>query len=270
MKKRYFAYSLALVAGLFISQKALTFSSGAPAGSSGSPASSGSCGRSGCHGGPSATNQSISFNTNIPTSGFIENTDYNITISANDGGTGASQIGFMASVESPSGHVGAINVTNSNRTRKAGAFITHTFSGLSTSNGQNSWSFDWNSGTAPDQSKIYVSVNYANGNGGTSGDVIVTDEFTLTKDNTISLEEITATTRTAAYPNPTNGPLTIACPKPIKAPLELYDLRGGLIAKSLHARIIDAQHWELSLADLEAGIYLIKDQAGQQIRIVKQ
>jgi hypothetical protein len=270
MKKKYLTLSLIAGLTLFLGQSAYTNSSGAPGGHSGSPASNGNtCARSGCHsGGPAASAQAITISTDIPATGFAENTTYSITIDGNDGVGTTSVIAFQASVESAAGHAGAVSVSNATTTRKVGDYITHTFSGIGATGGQNSWSFDWNSGTAPDQTTVYTAVNFANGNGGTSGDVIVTETLILTKDVSIGVGEIT-TQKLAAYPNPAKEQMTVATSEVENQPLQIFDMQGKMVQEINTNAKVDNHHWTVNVANLTPGTYLLKTGSGQTLSFQK-
>ena len=271
MKKKYWILSLIGAFALLLNPSAFTNSGGAPGGSSGSPASNGNtCARSGCHsGGPAQSNENVTITTDIPTAGFEENTNYSITVNANDGGRNLNTIAFQASVESASGHEGTVAVSNASTTRKIGNYITHTFSGKNASGGQNSWSFDWNSGTAPDQTTVYTAVNFANGNGGTSGDVIVSQSLALTKSQGIGLEAV-ARQKVALYPNPATDQLTVATQGTSQEPLKIYNLTGQKVLEAGPGNKVDPHHWQINIEGLAAGTYLLKTAEGQTIQFQKK
>lgn len=269
MKKKYYAYSLAGLLCVFSGYQAFTFSSGAPAGNSGSPLSGGSCSRSGCHNGPAPSDQSTSISSNIPSTGFLENSTYSITIDANAGSVGSSRIGFMASVEDPAGHVGSIRVSDASRTQKVGSYITHRFAGSSATNNQNSWSFDWDSEQAPDQSTVYVAVNYTNGNGNTSGDILQTQTLVLSKERGIGLAE-PELSRFELYPNPAVDDLLIRGNRELTWPLQAIDAQGKVLAEWAEADSPSPGHWQISVALLPAGTYLLRDAQANTMILQKQ
>lgn len=267
MKKKYL-FVLTAALGLFVVQDAYTNSGGAPTGASGSPASNGNgCDRPGCHNGPAAAGQTVSISTDIPSTGFMEDSVYSITITADNNGTGTDRMGFSASVESASGHEGTIQVSNSSRTRKTGNYITHTSSGISGTSGVNTWTFDWDAEQAPDQTTVYTAVNFANQNGNTSGDVIVTQSLSLNKGSGIGLGEFEVQ-KLAAYPNPANDQLFVAGSTDLKAPFTAFTADG----KSFEIEAVEQndKHWELNVSSLPAGIYVLSDQGGNQVRFTKQ
>lgn len=263
MTKKYFSLFLAGGLCLFVVQQAFTNSGGAPAGSSGSPASnSNTCSQSGCHSGPAVSTQSVSISTDIPGGGFVEDSTYEITVTGDHGGTVSSRIGFMASVEDPSGHVGTLRVIDANRTQKAGNYITHRFNGLGVSNNENSWTFDWDSEQAPDQSTVYAAVNFTNNNGNTLGDVVVTQSLVLSKDNSVGLSNAKFHP-VSLYPNPAQDYLVVASPKPLAMPLQIFNLEGKLIKSFGSETRQDGQHWRLPLQEITRGSYLLKDAEGK-------
>lgn len=261
MKAKHYAWTGAAMLFFFTAQQAITNSNGAPQGRTGSPASSGqTCNSGGCHSGPANSGESVTISTDIPSSGFEEQDDYQITVTGDDGGRNLTKMGFQASVESGAGHEGSLSSTSGN-TQIVGNYITHTGSGTSAGGGQKSWSFDWNSATAPDQTTIYAAVNFTNNNGLNSGDVVVTNSLTLTKDPTMNLEQRNLP-RLEIFPNPAHSRLTLATERPVTGPLRITDLRGRLIHKVASSARDDAHHWTISVEELAAGTYLLKTPQG--------
>ena len=256
IKKTTLLY-LTMIFSLFISFKAITNSSGSPAGRSGSPASAGTCAAAGCHNGPSVTSETVTISTDIPPSGFIENQDYTITITANDGGRNLSRMGFQASVESAVGFEGTLTVSGGEvKTVGAGKYVTHTSRGISASGGSRAWSFVWNSGTAPDQTLVYAAVNFANSNGTTSGDVIQTQQLVLSKDLGVSIGEAELSP-VSCYPNPAGDYIRFEGFEKLEGEVRIVDLKGQLI------RVIPREHLsdKVSVANIRDGVYVISDGA---------
>jgi hypothetical protein len=182
MKRKLSVY-LATIATLLIGYQGFTNSGGAPQNRSGSPASNGNtCSTGGCHSGPAATNQSVTVSSTIPASGYQANTNYTITISVDNGTTMGSTVGFSASVEDASGHVGTISSPGSGAQLSGSNFVTHTISGNFASGGSRTWTFNWNPGANPPaNATVYVAANFANGTGGTAGDVIVSNSASFSQ-----------------------------------------------------------------------------------------
>lgn len=266
MLKKTTALFLTFALTLLVSFEAITFSSGAPAGRSGSPASVGTCAGGGCHNGPSISTETITITTDIPASGFVENTDYNITITADDGGRNITRMGFEASVESAAGPEGSLSAPgNEVKTIGGGNFVTHTSAGISASGGSKSWTFTWNSGTAPDQTTVYTAVNFANSDGGTSGDAIGTEELMLSKDQAVDLAEA-AVPEISVYPNPASDYIAVAGSANLEGDLMIYSLKGELIKRIASNELNN----DIFVGNLKSGAYLITDQGGwvQHLRVL--
>lgn len=179
-----------------IGYQGFTNSGGAPQNRSGSPASGGSTCATGCHsGGPAASNQSISISSNIPSTGYSPNTNYTITVTANNGTSAGSTVGFSASVEDASGHVGSISNPGAGAQMAGSNFVTHTISGNFATGGTRSWTFDWNSGpNPPANATVYVAANFANGTGGTAGDVIISNSAMFSQSTGVPMYTISQVT----------------------------------------------------------------------------
>lgn len=269
MKKRITSALLTLGFTVFIAFQGFTNSGGAPQGRNGSPSSASTCATTGCHiGGPAITVETISITTDIPAAGYQENTTYSITVTSNSGSRNLGTIGFEASVENQSGHQGSIT-SNSGRTRMTGNFITHTGSGNNATNGQNSWTFDWNSGTAPDSVTVYVASNFANGNGTNSGDAIATQTLLLRKNNSIGLSE-NAVLSMSLFPNPVESLATLKNVPADISELYLYDLTGKMVETFNESSRTEPRVWRLDFSHLPKGTYfLVNDQNDAKLQVRK-
>lgn len=163
---------LAVIIGLPAILLLFANSNGSPGGYTGS-AGDGNQTCTSCHGG-SATNQSGWISSNIPASGYTPGQTYQISLTAVH--SGAPRFGFeLTSENSNAQKVGTFVITEPSRTRlvNQNRSVTHTFAGTSASGGTTTWTVNW---TAPltniGQVRFFAAVNAANGNGGTSGDVI--------------------------------------------------------------------------------------------------
>jgi len=248
MKIKKLSVLLATIGASLISYQGFTNSSGAPIGRNGSPQSSSTC--ASCHSSGSITNQTVSITTNIPASGYQANTTYTVTVTANDGSTSSGTIGFQASVEDAAGHVGSLSSAGSGA-QVNGSYATHTFSGISSSMGMKTWTFDWNPGANPPaNATVYTAINFANGNGGTSGDNIATQTLALSQFTAVAAvpcakpffsEYIEGSSNNKGFEiyNPTGAPLDLG---PYKVYLSgnggsftnSYDLSGMLASGSVY------------------------------------
>ena len=150
---------LLIISILVFSFPALTYKNGAPAGKTGSPKSNNNtCFTSYCHSGPSASSETISISSNIPSDGFVANTDYSITVTSKSNGSSIPTMGFESSIESLGQHQGVISGISGVSQVKSTNFITHTSGSNSPSAGEKSWNFIWNSGLSPDSVILYLSL----------------------------------------------------------------------------------------------------------------
>lgn len=258
MKNKITLLALTMLFILALSFDAVTSSSGSPSARSGSPASFGTCAASGCHNGPAVTTESIIISTDIPASGFEENKDYTISITMDDGGRNLSRMGFQTSIESAAGAEGTLTAAGSDiKTVGFDNYVTHTSAGIAVSGGSRSWSFTWNSGSAPDQTTIYTAGNFANGNSTASGDVITTAQLTLNKAANISITDFDADP-IGVYPNPASGFIQFKGLGHIKGDIKLYNLKGQMI-KVIAREEVSAG---ISIGDLTEGVYILTDEAG--------
>lgn len=183
--------------------------------------------------------------------------DYTITLTANDGGRNLSRMGFQISVESASGAEGSLVAQGSDiKTVGSGNFVTHTSNGIAVSGGTKSWSFVWNSGSAPDQTTIYTAVNFANSNGTGSGDAIGTAQLALSKNQSIGIVE-QEIVPFGVYPNPANNEISFTGLNHVDGSIRLFDLKGQLV-KTISR---DQLAGQVSLNDIVDGVYILTDGA---------
>ena len=251
MKKRYIILAFALA-----SLPALTNSSGPSGGKSGSPAS-GSQTCSSCHSGASISTQTVNISTDIPSTGFVPNTNYLITVTNATGGASNPKSGFQASVES-AGHQGSLTAGTGSKVVNS-SYVTHTSSGNTVSNGQAAWTFTWNSGNAPDGTTIYVASMFANGNSATSGDAVTTQTLGLTR-STLSVDE--PQLAVGLSPNPVRDFVRLELPQGLTI-VRAYALTG---AEVYRATGVDGM--QIPTADWPTGTYLIdvRHADGRQFR----
>lgn len=239
-----------------ISFNAFTFGNGAPQGRSGSPLSNGvTCAASGCHtSGPAVTNQIITITNDIPSTGFLENTNYNFTITLDDGGATSSKVGFSASIEDQFGMVGSIIPGGGSKT--VGNFLTHTGSSTSKPGQTKDYDFVWNSGTAAVGTQIYVAANFSNSSNSVAGDVIVSESLALLKGSGVSLAE-NETPKFQMAPNPAVNFVTISDMDPNVFEIEIYAIDGKLMKTFTDDSRETASEWKLNLSEFKAGNYLV-------------
>ncbi|MFI5151129.1 MAG: choice-of-anchor V domain-containing protein [Bacteroidia bacterium] len=174
------AFVLLLAGAILVDsgQKAFSNAGGAPAGTTGSPADGNSCAASGCHTGTPVTKKPGWITSNIPAAGYTPGHTYQIAAKAIY--IGRSKFGFEVSPQDMSGTIigTLVNTTGQTQIRTPG-YITQTSTG-NTATDSLTWTFNW---TAPAAGTggftFYGAFNCANGNGGTSGDIIYTSTLAI-------------------------------------------------------------------------------------------
>jgi len=152
---------------------------GSPGGKTGSPGDGGTtCTQ--CHSG-TAVEATDWISSNIPEEGYTIGNTYTITVTGTH--TGVSLFGFEITAEDNAGNkTGTLAITNATETQLVNSSnaVTHTSGGNSPSGDSKSWEFNWTAADV-DEVTFYAAFNAANGNGGTSGDVIYTSTLNVMK-----------------------------------------------------------------------------------------
>ena len=169
----------------FVSFDSMTYTGGPPVENTDAP-SEGNC--TSCHSGSvvkSGSNwNNLAFSSNFTGGGYIPDSTYTIKITFNQ--SSISKFGFQATILDGSNKM-AGTFTASGRVQKSSSsglsreYVYHTSTGTSTT-GTNStdWSFSWK---APNknlgQLKMYITLNAADANSSSSGDVIYAKNFSI-------------------------------------------------------------------------------------------
>jgi hypothetical protein len=228
------------------------YKSGSPGGYSSSPGDSGSSCTS-CH---SGTSQSVSgwISTNIPVTGYTAGEIYNITITATN--ASAARFGFELTAEDANNKKNAtFTITNTSETKltNANRAVTHTTAGTTPSGNTKSWNFEW---TAPQESTgvitFYASVNAANGNGNTSGDLIYKTSTVIAPNSTFVSEHYNSF---KFYPNPSAGLVNFEAKiNSASTDLLIFNTKGQLVE---HKNISNGI-FQINLSYLPNGVYYLK------------
>lgn len=227
------------------------YSSGSPGGRTGSPGDNGNnC--TACHSG-TPQNASDWISTDIPGNGYVGGETY--MVSATGTHTGVSRFGFELTAEDQNGNkVGTIQVTNSTENQLAnnGKSITHTSQGITPSGDSKTWDFEW---TAPEDVPgditFYAAFNAANGNGGTSGDVIYLTSSTYGPDVT-GIADVANANR--FYPNPSTGLVNFETQNEAVGNVNIFNQAGQLVEQLK----MNNQFGQLDLSKQAKGIYFVQ------------
>lgn len=239
---------------------------GAPAGYTGSPSDARTC--TNCHSGVAATAQSEWITSDIPVDGYIPNTTYTITATAN--GVGHTKFGFQVSPQNASGTLLGTLASTSSETQLVGSdkYITHKSSGTSGIDSK-AWTFDWTAPSAGTGSvAFYGAFNVSNANGSTSGDTIYNSSLLVEENTGIGISDNNFIEYSVSiYPNPISDQLYIqySLLKPANVEIKLFDLQGKL-CKTLLSEIKSASNYTSSFNinqnQIAKGVYLIETTIG--------
>ncbi|APZ47865.1 hypothetical protein BW723_16885 [Polaribacter reichenbachii] len=254
MKKHYIFKLLLLL--IPVSAFLLMSSSGGRSDArSGSPGDGGAtC--AACHSGGNF-NASAIITSNIPTTGYLLNTDYTININTT---SSSSAHGFQLTAENNSNaKIGAFTAGSGSRTVNSSKAITHSFPSTS-----GDWSFTWRSpSTDLGNVTFYTAVNATNGNGNAfdGGDQVITAS---TSSPSLSISEAKRL-KFDLYPNPAIENLNIQLPNGTnKALVQFYNYTGKLVLTNN----ITELNSKINVSNLSKGIYILKvvseDKIGSQ------
>ncbi|MFA9390065.1 MAG: choice-of-anchor V domain-containing protein [Prolixibacteraceae bacterium] len=230
------------------------YHSGSPGAKTGSPKDGATCTQ--CHTG-STVSEVNWISTTIPESGWVKNQTYTIVATAVN--ADAVKIGFELTAENNSTKVGTFAITNADRTKLANSnsSVTHTANGISPTNGENKWEFNW---TSPETDlgdiTFYAAFNAANGDGSTSGDQIFTSTITYKQEESTTAVSIAKDLNLAIYPNPAKAFVFIESPEN-KLVVNLFNHNGQKVKSFSN---LESGLNTLDVHELKRGQYIIKAQ----------
>ncbi len=252
MKSKGLLY-LVFAAGLFPLFSWVLSPGGSPGGKTGSPGDGGTtCTQ--CHSG-TAQQASGWITSDIPATGYVPGQTYTITATATH--NGAQLFGFEVTAEDDlNAKKGSWTVTNATQTKlvNGGKAVTHTASGTAPSGNSKTWSFNW---TAPvagtGQMTFWGAFNAANGNGGTSGDVIYLSRLVVSEISTSIAENSADRLGLKAFPNPFGAQLNISLVQYEEVEeVRLVSINGSTVYSSVMS---DGGRLRIETSELPAGTY---------------
>lgn len=232
----------------------LANSGGSPGRRTGSPSDGSSCGTNGgCHGPKTPENIQLLIST-IPGSGYIPGEDYEITIAASK--TNINRYGFELVAEDASGVAKGVFKSN-NDVNATNNRATHKFQSISGTGGK-TWTVTW---TAPSQGSgdvsFYVAVLAANGNGTTSGDNVLLDNFSVTEGKMATATFISEVD-VSVYPNPASNYLFVSGINETVKRVRIIDSQGKTFKINISLPKID-------ISELAAGTYFVVVESGDWV-----
>ncbi len=222
---------------------------GAPAKASGGPAESGAtCSQGGCHSGTATARASV-ISSDIPSTGYVAGTTYNITVSI----TGSGAKGFQVSAQKPDkSYAGTFTAGTSNHLY-ATNYVTHSTQKTTT---PATWTFKWKAPAkgagAVDFYGAFAVTKFAT----------YTDRYTVQESNSTGVTESIANYNLNVYPNPLqeNINLNFNLQENAAVSAQLLSLDGKSAFDLFNSNLASGNHnLNLSKPDgLKAGIYFLQ------------
>ena len=210
-----------------------------------------------CHGGQASTGNNLIL-SNIPSNGYVPNTNYLITISAQH--PTFNRFGFMLTAQTNTTtnpvHTGTWTILNNQtQLRLNNRYVSHTSQGTQGSNNARIWEIQW---TAPPAGQgpvaFYTAVNAVNNNGTTSGDQTLLASLVV-NEASVSLEEQTQINKLTVYPNPAiHKYVNIRSANPFTE-LNLFTIDGRLLISKTFDLV---DYATLELHGLSSGMYILQ------------
>ena len=176
---------------------------------------------------------------------------YSITLTGTHSGVG--KFGFEVTSESSGPQkVGTWIITDPAQTKltNSNSAATHTSGGTNPSGDSKSWTVDWTAPASGTGEVLFTAAfNAANGNGGTSGDVIYRS-FMSVAQSTVGLNDI-AEAGIQIYPNPATDYFVVEHAP--GADMQIFDLNGRLIETRKGLSIEE----KVMIDNFEAGLYFV-------------
>jgi len=219
---------------------------GAPAGNTGSPADGTTCSKSGCHNGTAVTQAGI-ITSDVPTSGYIPGSTYNITISLN----GSGKKGFQVSPQDINGNVMGSLIAGTGTKILGTKYITHSAAKSTTSS---TWTFKWIAPAAGKGAVTFYGAFAITQNTTKKSTLIIPEASTV---QGISKE---SNTKISVYPNPATDHIQIKLTDAISnGKVKLFDLSGKLML----SENFDSNEFSMDVQSIPAGNYYLRVTDGQ-------
>ena len=226
---------------------------GSPGGKTGSPIDGSNC--TGCHSGQDIINKDNWITTNIPGTGYVPGSTYEVKISAFH--SGSNRIGFEITSETATKKVGVWELADTVNTQfiSDSIAVTHTSKGTSAADSVN-WTMKW---TAPETGSgnvtFYAAVNATNSDLSSAGDQVYLTSTTVIEAGTNSINKIQDCDKLIRlWPNPAKNFLNIGFEYPTKIKvIELVNSQGRVIKliKDFNSQLI-------YLDKIPAGIFYLR------------
>lgn len=201
-----------------------------------------------CHGGSAVTTTTGVIFTDIPTTGYVPNATYNVTVTL----AGASAYGFELTPQTPTSNAPIGTWIAGTGTSISGKYIKQS----AKKTGANAtWTFQWKApATATTAVTFYGAFNYANNDNGQSGDIIKKSSETYTFSATASINNLVTGNETdlvSVFPNPVVNSLHVNSSVVFTQGV-IYSVEGKLVRE---INLSDLNNKVINVEDLDHGVY---------------
>ncbi len=241
-----FLVALFIIGSITISTSSPT---GTPTKASGGPAENGAtCSQGGCHSGPATARPNV-ISSDIPPTGYVAGTTYNITVSV----TGSGKKGFQVSAQKPDKSYAGVFTADAGSQIYETNYVTHSAQKTTT---PATWTFKW---TAP--AKGAGAVDFY-GAFAVTRSATYTDKYTVQESASTGISEFVANINLNVYPNPLQENINLCFDLQENAAVsaQLISMDGKSSFDLYNSNLLAGKH-NLNLSKpeaLQAGIYFLQ------------
>lgn len=233
---------------IFVSPSSNASSSSPPNATAAAPADASGQTCTACHGGSAVTSTTGVIFTDIPSTGYVPNATYNVTVTL----AGASAYGFQLTPQTPTSNAAIGTWIAGAGTTVSGKYIKQSPKKTGASA---TWTFQWKApATATTAVTFYGAFNYANNDNGQNGDLIKKSSETFTFSATAGINNIVASNKeglVTVFPNPVVNALHVNSSL-VFTKGSIYSVEGKLIKE---INLSDLNNKVINVEDLSAGVY---------------
>lgn len=232
------------------------------------------CNTSGCHVGAAVNSGpgSVVITSDIPVSGYVPGTTYQITVTVNSGGSNGVKYGFACSAAkhgTTTAVGGFATADNTTLIKSNGNYIVHNTAVNGNGNTSHAFVFNW---TAPANGTgsvtFYAAGNSANGNGNESGDQIYNSNITVDEAAGAGFTE-SILSAFNLFPNPASELVNVKVPDYlVNSQIRMVDITG----KTIFNQQLTESIVTIDINTFPAGIYvleIVKDGQSYTSRLMK-
>ncbi len=286
MKNKKYVLALLIVVAIFSMNFGLKFMSAGFGDSTGAPmkttvkSSYVGCNNSGCHTSKllnDATQGFVDVTSDIPLTGWVPNTTYNITVTATAigmyaygfqfttwGKTDSVTKGTLTAMDADVQIKKSILKSSKGATLDSNYYATHLKTSVTHGSTHNMWMFQWKAPAVKNQEvRFYLTAVCANGNGSAFGDYVYrinknadSSSIKSLNINSVGIAELMMTDNVFIYPTITKNDINISIPNKLgEATVCVMDITGKMVLNTV--LMLNENLHIINLSEFETGTYVI-------------